>query len=56
MNKFKQLGYLTKEIVYLIKKNKFYFLAPLMLMLAVLIFLVFYIGPNVVIAFIYAGL
>ena len=56
MNKFKQLAYLVKEILYLVRKNKFYFLAPLMLMLAVLIFLIFYVGPNVVITFIYAGI
>ncbi len=52
MNK---IAYLIKEMFYLIKKHKLYFLSPLLLMLVVLAFLVFYIGPSVIISFIYAG-
>ncbi|MBU2062965.1 MAG: hypothetical protein KKF93_01065 [Candidatus Omnitrophica bacterium] len=47
---------ILKEMVYLIKKQKVYFLAPILFVLAVLAFLVYYIGPSVVISFIYAGI
>jgi hypothetical protein len=39
----------------LIKKHKLSFLAPLLLILAFLAILVYYIGPAVIVSFIYAG-
>jgi len=45
-----------KEMLYMIKKHKFYFMAPFLLMLAFLGILVFTLGPKAVLAFIYAGL
>jgi hypothetical protein len=47
--------YLFKEMFYLIRKHKLYFLAPVLVILILLAFLVFYIGPSVIISFIYAG-
>ncbi|MDD5561007.1 MAG: DUF5989 family protein [Candidatus Omnitrophica bacterium] len=52
----KKILYLLKEMFFLIKKQKIYFLAPLMILLAVLAILVFYLGPSVIISFIYAGI
>lgn len=39
----------------MIRKHKLYFLAPIFIILALLAFLVFYIGPAAIISFIYAG-
>ena len=51
----KKIAYILKEMLHLIRKNKMYLIAPLLVILALLAFLVYYIGPPVVIAFIYAG-
>jgi hypothetical protein len=48
--------YMLKESFYMIKKYKAYFLAPVLIMLIFLALVVFYIGPGVVISFIYAGI
>jgi len=47
--------YILKETFYLIKTHKLYFLCPLFIALAFLAALVYYIGPPVIISFIYAG-
>jgi len=52
----RKILYILKETFYLIKVHKVYFLAPLFIVLAVLTILVFYIGPSVIISFIYAGI
>lgn len=48
--------YLFKEIFHLVRKHKLYFIAPILFVLALLAFLVFYIGPAAVVSFIYAGI
>ena len=48
--------YLLKEMIYMVKKHKIYFLAPILIILAFLAIIIFYIGPSVVISFIYAGI
>ena len=48
--------YIFKEMGYLIKKEKMFFIAPLLILLAVIAFLAYHIGPAVVISFIYAGI
>lgn len=53
MNK---IGYIFKEMGYMIKKEKMLFIAPLLILLAVIAFLAYHIGPAVVISFIYAGI
>lgn len=52
----RKLKYLLREMGRLIKKHKVYFLAPLFFLLIVVALVCFYIGPSVVIAFIYAGI
>ena len=47
---------LLKETFYLIRKYKIYFLAPILLILILLAIICIYIGPKVVISFIYAGI
>jgi len=51
-----KISYISKEMFYLVRKYKLYFLAPLLIMLVLVAFLAFYLGPNVVISFIYAGI
>jgi hypothetical protein len=52
----KKILFISKEMFYLIKRYKLYFLAPILIILMLLAFLVFYIGPSIIISFIYAGL
>ena len=52
----KKIVYIFKEMFYLIRKYKLYFLAPLLTVLVLLAFLAFYLGPSVIISFIYAGI
>lgn len=47
--------FILKEMFYLVRRHKLYFLCPIFIILALLAFLVYYIGPAVVISFIYAG-
>jgi len=51
-----KITYLFKESFYLIKKHKVFFLAPILILMSLLALLVFYIGPSVIISFIYAGI
>jgi hypothetical protein len=46
---------MMREMFGLILAHKLYFLAPLLLTLVCLSLLVYYVGPTVVITFIYAG-
>ncbi|MDO8602284.1 MAG: hypothetical protein Q7O04_00345 [Candidatus Omnitrophota bacterium] len=52
----KKFWYILKEMFYMIRTHKLYFLAPLFLLFVILALLVFYIGPSVIISFIYAGI
>lgn len=52
---FGKVTYIFKELFHMIKKHKFYFFAPLFIMLAILAFFVYYIGPSIIVSFIYAG-
>jgi len=51
----KKIIYMLKEIFYLIKKHKLVFLAPILIILALLAFLVYSVGPAIITTFIYAG-
>jgi len=44
------------EMLRMIRKHKMYFIAPLLITLALLAFLVVYLGPAAVVAFLYAGI
>ncbi len=52
----KKIAYILKEMCYMIKRHKLYFIAPILIVLALLAFLVYYIGPSILISFIYAGI
>jgi len=52
----KKMIFILKECRELVRRHRLYFLAPLLIALAVLSFLVFTIGPSMIVAFIYAGL
>ena len=51
-----KIASILKEMFYLVRKYKLYFLAPIFIMLILLTFLTFYLGPSVIISFIYAGI
>ena len=52
----KKIKFILKEMTLLIKKHKYKIIAPILIILAVLAFLVYYIGPAVIVSFIYAGI
>jgi putative effector of murein hydrolase len=52
----KKVLFMFKEGYFLVKKHKFYFLAPLLIAVVLLTFLVIEIGPAAIVSFIYAGL
>jgi hypothetical protein len=51
----KKIKYIIKEMMLMVKKHKLRLIAPILIILAVLAFLVYYIGPAVIVSFIYAG-
>lgn len=51
----KKVLYILKEMLHLIRRHRLAFLAPIFITLALLAFLVYYLGPAVIISFIYAG-
>ncbi len=51
-----KIQYIFKELFYLIRRHKMYFFAPIFLVLGLLAFLVYYIGPAAIVSFIYAGI
>ena len=53
---FTKIRYIIREMVYLICKHKYYFMAPIFIVLGLLAFLVYYIGPAAIVSFIYAGI
>ena len=52
----KKILYILKEMFYLVKKHKLAYLLPIFIVLILLTFLVYYIGPAVITSFIYAGI
>jgi hypothetical protein len=52
----KKLTLFLKEGVHLVLRHKLFFLLPLIVLLALLTFLAFEIGPSLAISFVYAGL
>ena len=55
-HKMNKISYMLKEMCHLIVKYKYYFLAPLLLTVVLLAVLSFYVGPAVIVSFIYAGI
>ena len=52
---FRKVGYIFKEMFYMVKRHKVLFLLPLLILLAILAIFIIYIGPTVITTFIYAG-
>jgi hypothetical protein len=52
----KKILLLFSETIKLIKNNKLYFFAPLIIMIILLAIFVFTVGPTAMITFIYAGI
>ena len=52
----KKLLLICREGYHLVKRHKLYFLAPLLIALALLTFLIIELGPAAIVSFIYAGL
>jgi len=52
----KKIRFILREMMLLVKKHKFRIIAPILIILAVLAFLVYYVGPAVIVSFIYAGI
>lgn len=48
--------YIFKEMLFLIKAHKLYFLAPIFITLAILAIFIYYAGPAVIISLLYAGI
>jgi hypothetical protein len=53
---FEKLFSMSRESVAMIRKEKAYFLAPIILMLILVAIFIIHVGPAVVLAFIYAGI
>lgn len=51
-----KVTYILKEMGYMIRRHKFFFLAPILIMLSLLAILVYYIGPAAIVTFFYAGI
>lgn len=51
-----KLGYLSRQMWRLMRKNRMYVFAPVLLFLLLAALVAFYVGPGVVVTFIYAGL
>ncbi len=52
----KRIWYIFTEMIRLIRTHRLYFIAPILIMLTLLAFLAFYLGPTAILTFIYAGL
>ncbi len=52
----RKLALILKEMFRLIGRNKLYFLAPILISLAILAFLVYTLGPVAMVTFLYAGI
>lgn len=51
----RKVWYILKEMFHLIRQHKMYFIAPILITLALLVVFAFYVGPTAVLTFIYAG-
>jgi hypothetical protein len=51
-----KLWYLLKEMWRLIRRERVWVLAPLLMLMVLVALLAFYVGPGAVVTFIYAGL
>jgi hypothetical protein len=52
----RRIYFILKEMVHLIRAHKTYVIAPILIVLVILAFFAFVLGPTAVLTFIYAGL
>jgi hypothetical protein len=52
----RKIWFILKEMGHLIRTHKLYVISPILVTLAILAFLAFYLGPTAVLTFLYAGL
>ncbi len=52
----KKIRYILNEMLYMIKKEKLFFIMPILIILTLLAFLIYHIGPSIIVTFIYAGI
>lgn len=52
---FQKFFYILRGMYRLVREQKLYFFTPILIILALLAFLIYYIGPAVIVSFIYAG-
>ncbi len=50
-----RLRIVMSEMLYLIRKYRFYIIAPTLILLALVGFFVYQVGPVIVVSFLYAG-
>ncbi len=55
MRKLIYVSRMMRNMMMLVREHKLYFMAPVLITLVCLSMLVYYVGPTVVITFIYAG-
>lgn len=48
--------YILKQMLHMVRSQHIYFIAPMLVVLALLAFLVYYVGPAIIISFLYAGI
>jgi hypothetical protein len=51
-----RVWFIVKEMWHLVREHRLYVISPILLTLALLALVAFYIGPTVVLTFLYAGL
>jgi hypothetical protein len=50
-----RVWYILKNLFRLIGTRRLFFLAPIFIALALIAFLVYYVGPAIIVSFLYAG-
>ncbi len=52
----RKLLLIIREMFLLVRRNKLYYLVPILVTLGILAFLVYTVGPTAIVTFIYAGI
>jgi hypothetical protein len=51
----RKIAYIFREMLHTIRRHKAHYFAPILLILAVLSILVYFVGPTAFVTFLYAG-
>lgn len=55
MKAFRKINFMLRELKYLVREHRLWFLAPTLLLLCLFSILFFKLGPGIIVTFIYAG-